>query len=91
MSRLREFVALRAQHLPVEQHAVLFHAQQHRHERLLALFIEVLSSGTAEICGHSTSCRRSVTSESSAEYSAALSTGTWLKGICLAPLPATSS
>ena len=51
----------------------------------------VLSAGTAEICGHSTWCSRSVTSESSAEYSAALSTDTWLNGICFAPLPATSS
>ena len=35
-----KFRTLRAQHLPVEQHAVFLHAQQHRHERLLAFFVE---------------------------------------------------
>jgi hypothetical protein len=36
---LAELCALRAQHLPVEQHAVILHSQQHRYQRLLALFI----------------------------------------------------
>ena len=44
---LAELGALRAQHLPVEQHAVFFHAQQHRHQRLLALFIQRLERGHA--------------------------------------------
>jgi hypothetical protein len=39
---LAELSALRAQHLPVEQYAMLFHAQQHWHERLFTLFIESL-------------------------------------------------
>ena len=42
---LGEFSALRAQHLPVEQHAVLFHAQQHRHQRLFAFFVQRLERG----------------------------------------------
>ncbi len=49
------------------------------------------SAGMLSSFGHSARCRHSVTSASSAAYSAARSTGTWLKLICLAPLPATSS
>ena len=37
----REFAALSLQHLAVDEHAGLFHVQQHRNERLLDFFVDL--------------------------------------------------
>jgi len=45
----RELAALRAQPLPIDEHAVMFHGEQHRHQRLLASWYSRASAGTPSV------------------------------------------
>ena len=84
---LAQLVALLRQQRRVDQHAVALDAVQ----RLAALHLQVVDEAQLRVAprslGHSARCTSSVWSESSQEYSAALSIGTWLNGIWCAPLP----
>ena len=88
----RDLAALGPQQLAIDQHAAMLHAHAAPAPAAARSPRRASSSaGTLSSCGHSSWCRHSVTSASSAAYSAALSTGTWLNVSCFAPLPAMSS
>ena len=63
---LAELAALLGQHLAIDEYAGFFHVQQHRHEGLLDLFVDLFSAGTSFSCDHRVSCSCSVMSASSA-------------------------
>jgi len=72
----RELRALDPEQITIHGHALAFHAVQHGHERLLDGFVDCLQCRQRFDLRPRARCSRSVTSASSAEYSAARSTST---------------